>query len=161
MAIEEIPNSDYVDVVKDGVKETYYSNCATWNVKENAKVFQSTGLKDREGEEGYFNYSIWRVSDYDYRVDYKDGKGKTWKRETKQIDLYFVLLKGLLKVEYYILDKPEDLDTISLNVIFNLKNKEGGRSFIDGYRQNLTVVGDIYNDEDLNDKDKEVLGIKL
>lgn len=107
------------------------------------KIMQNTGLKDKNGKEGFFDSDVWEIKGYEYRVKWCNG----YKRQ--ECDLRFILKQGLLAVEWELINPPKDLDHITLSTIFNLKLASGKRMFVDENRQKLEIIGNIYENPEL------------
>ena len=109
------------------------NHCECTPVFEDSKItdkLQFTGLTDKNGREGYFDSDIWEIKNYEYDVKFSNGF------ITKKCDLRFVLHRGLLEVEYELINPPDDLKHITLATIFNLK-----RIYVDKNRANLEIIG--------------------
>lgn len=130
----------YHQYYNKGLKKSIYRYSTHWDEDEYI-LEQYTGLKDKNGVKGFFDSDIWEIKDFKYNVKWCDGF------QTKSCDLKFILKKGLLQVEYELIDPPEDLTRITLNTIFNLENKNGKRIFVDDNRKKLEIIGTIHEME--------------
>ena len=108
---------------------------------------QYTGLKDKNGKEGYFDCDIWEIKVFTYR--FKTFGGGYY---SKKCDLRFILKQDLLKVEYKLINRPEGLDFISLSTIFNLTSESGERIYVDDDRKKLEIIGNKFENPELFNK---------
>ena len=132
----------FLEIEENHVR-SWDGNPASLGKGYNAILMQYTGLKDKNGKEGYFDSDVWEIKNYEYRVKYCEG----YKR--KECDLRFILKQGLLEVEFELVNPPLDLDHITLATIFNLKGDSGKRIFVDRNRQKLEIIGNIYENPEL------------
>lgn len=107
-----------------------------------------TGLKDKNGKEGYFNSDIWEIKNYEYRVSWNCGF------KVQVCDLRFILKEGLLETEYELIGSYEGLDYLGLKTIFNLPLESGSRIYVDNNRQNLEIIGTIHENPELLKKER-------
>jgi len=115
----------------------------------NVILIQYTGLKDKNGKEGYFDSDVWEIKDYEYSVNWCGGF------KVQRCNLRFMLKQGLLETEYELLTDVPNRIGFSLKTIFNLPLKSGDRMYVDDNRQKLEIIGNIHeNPELLNGKEK-------
>jgi uncharacterized phage protein (TIGR01671 family) len=109
---------------------------------------QYTGLKDKNGVDGYFDSDVWEIKDYEYSIQYGSGRNRGFTNH--KCDLRFILKHHPLVIEYELINPPKGLDGISLNTIFNLETKRTGkRIFVDNDRQKLEIIGNIRQNPEL------------
>lgn len=123
-------------------KECYFLFDTTIGFKGSTKIWggieQYTGLKDKNGKEGYFDSDIWEIKDYEYIVPGCKGY------EVRKCNLRFILIQGLLKIEYKFIDPPEDLKAIALSVLFKVIMINGKRTYVDDNGKKLEIIGNIH-----------------
>ncbi len=91
------------------------------------KLFQSTGLYDKNGVEGFYDCDVWRVRNcIEYSYIYQRPR-------VYLSDAIFILHQGSLRCGYTILSPHHPLNKLPFGVIFNKES-------------DLEIIGNIFED---------------